>query len=149
MACTRFHNDPARIRKQNEIYTYQSRYTLDAPGPGVNSPFVEDPHIRLTKWGANNCSQSTDIESDLRGIGPGKQLSHNTANYRDVMAPVSQKQYSSTPSFVEDTRISQPAWLLRDVEFNQWKNPQPAVVPITNTDFQDSISSYTRNNRFI
>lgn len=149
MACTRFHSDPARIRKQNEIYTYQSRYVLDTPGPGVECPFVEDPHIRLTKWGANNCDQSTDIESDLRGIGSSKRLSHNPPNYRDVMAPVVQKQYTSVQPYVEDTRMSQPAWLLRDVQTNQWNTPMPATVPRTNTDFRDSVATFSRNNRFM
>jgi len=149
MTDTRFHSDPVRIRKQNEILTYQSRYMLDTPGPGANVGFQEDPHIRLTKWGANNCSQSTDIESDLRNIGVHKRLSHNPSNYKDIAAPTNYQKYGSNISFVEDTRISNPAWLLRDIEYDQWKNPQPVTAPRPNLDFGFSTITYSRNHRFL
>ena len=66
MSFTRFHDDDARIKKQLQESTFAGRYQLNAPGPGENLPFIEDPHMRLEKWGANNRTNGVDLESDLK-----------------------------------------------------------------------------------
>ena len=68
MSFTRFHDDPARIKKQLEQTTFLGRYMLDCPGPGNNLPFWEDPQIRMQKWGANLRDNTVNLESDLFGM---------------------------------------------------------------------------------
>ena len=41
---------------------------MDVPGPGDNMDFNADPHIRITRWGANFRENMMDINSDLRGL---------------------------------------------------------------------------------
>ena len=47
MAFTRFHDDPARIRKALEESTYAERYFLNTPGVagGANMPLQSDPQL--------------------------------------------------------------------------------------------------------
>jgi len=47
MSFTRFHDDPARIRKHVEDSTYAERYHLNTPGNGSEMPLQMDPQIRL------------------------------------------------------------------------------------------------------
>ena len=68
MASTRFNSDSSRVNKQLQESTGLFRYQLNAPGPGIDTPYFEDPHIRVQKWAANLGSNTTDLESDLRGI---------------------------------------------------------------------------------
>ena len=69
MSFTRFHDDPQRIKKYLQESTDQGRYMLDVPGNGPNPCFMEDPFIRLQKWGANLHSNTVNIESALIGVG--------------------------------------------------------------------------------
>ena len=68
MACSRYNNDYNRIEKRNAISTFAGRYALDVHGPGENMCFNADPHIRISKWGANFHNNMMDINSDLRGL---------------------------------------------------------------------------------
>lgn len=158
MADTRFNNDDVRVRKQNEILTYNGRYQLETPGPGSDLPYQEDPHIRLTKWGANACNNSTNIESDLRGLSTSKRemngavygaksLSHQTPDYRSIAAPQERASFGTAAAWVEDTRSTQPAWMYRELEFSQWNAPLCYAVPPANVDFNGS-GEYSRNARF-
>jgi len=51
MAFTRFHDDPARIKKQLQQQTDQERWYLDVPGNGENPCFILDPQIIPQKMG--------------------------------------------------------------------------------------------------
>jgi len=68
MSFTRFHDDPCRIKKQLQQTTDPGRYMLDAPGNGINPCFMEDPFIRMQKWGANLQTNTINVESALLGI---------------------------------------------------------------------------------
>ena len=50
MSFTRFHDDKYRIKKQVEESIYAGDYFINAPGPCVDLPYMEDPQIRLQKW---------------------------------------------------------------------------------------------------
>jgi hypothetical protein len=71
----RFHDDPAR-KKQTEISSFQCKYFLETPGPGMNPAFCEDPFIRLQSWGANLQTDTVNLESDFRGLT--RKLSETT-----------------------------------------------------------------------
>jgi hypothetical protein len=68
MAFTRFHDDPCRIKKRLQESTDQGRYILDVPGNGSTPYYIDDPHLRLQKWGGNLMTDSINIENDLKGL---------------------------------------------------------------------------------
>ena len=94
MSFTRFHDDPYRIQKQLEESTHTGRYQLDTPGQGINLPFMEDPHIRLQKWGSNLRTNTTAIESDLRGLT--RKLNNDLTKMWDPRVPSSNSPYSES-----------------------------------------------------
>lgn len=125
MAFTRFHDDPARIKKQLEESTFLGRYQLNRPGPGMDLPFVEDPHIRLQQWGANLHKNTVDFESDLRGLTrtlTRDHIEHNHYKGQEI-TPTYPQHYASAKPFVEESRSSHPAWMYRDLEQSQWETP--------------------------
>jgi hypothetical protein len=111
MSLTRFNDDDARIEKRLEESQAVGLYQLNAPGPGPQTPFVEDVHIRLQKWGANLRNNTVEMESDFRNMN--NRLSKN------------------------ETRASLPAWTFRDMEVHRWEYPLHDVqknteIPFTN-----------------
>jgi len=122
MAFTRFHDDPVRIMKSLEQSTFAGRYMLDTPGPGLNMPYMEDPQIRIHTWGANMWTNSTNLESELRGLG--RPLTHNPKTYEDAKIhqgrPIA---YPVSNIHVEDSRYSHPVCMYRDIEIPRWETP--------------------------
>lgn len=118
MSFTRFHDDPTRIRKQLQQSSGLCRYQLDAPGPGIATPFIEDPQIRLQKWGANLKTNTINLESDLRGIG--HTLSVDDKDYSSQTPYTTNKIYGSSVEFVDESRATHPAWMYRDLEHSRW-----------------------------
>lgn len=123
MSFTRFRDDPGRMAKSLEQMTFAGRYALDCPGPGVYAPFMADPQIRAQRWGANLRTDSTNLESELFGLGA--PLNHNyDRTYQDTR--LSQGMPMSFPVsdvHVEESRASHPAFLYRDLEQPRWEAP--------------------------
>ena len=147
MAFTRFHDDSSRIIKELDIATYSGRYALNVPGNGTNPVYMQDPHIRLQKWGGNAMTMATDIENNLRGLT--RNLNRDTADnlYRGG-------KYTSTPagshtlssgatvnSYTDQSRATHPAWMLRDTQ--QYRPAFPMFDPQENTciPFQNNLST--------
>jgi hypothetical protein len=124
MSLTRFNDDAARIKKKLQEMTGVSDYQLNAPGPGVDMPFFEDPQIRLQKWGANLRDNTTNLESDLIGIN--RKATKKTVEYGAMTPSTSANRYSSSAAFVDETRASNPAWTLRDLEHTRWSQVEAA-----------------------
>jgi len=130
MAFTRFNYDESRTRKLLQESTGPGRYILNKPGVGANPHYFEDPHIRLTEWGANLRKSKTgsaiDISSDLQNRTrrltkyctpkqfPFSGVTKSTENY---------KSYATQKSFTDETRASDPAWMYRDLEQTRWEYP--------------------------
>ena len=116
MSNTRFNNDNCRIEKQLEIMTNPGRYMLDVPGnDGAYPAYVEDPMIRIQKWGANFRTNGIDIESELKGIlNPlGKdciKTDKKTVSSAAIQYPNCSKLTTGQP------RASMPAWTTREIE---------------------------------
>ena len=127
MAFTRFHDDPARIQKQLDETTFIGRYQINTPGPGIQLPFLEDPNIRLQKWGANLRDNTVQFESELFGLTrPLNRDSVELNVYQQNKTPMSinpSSYYSSENPFVEESRASHPAWMYRDLEQSKWETP--------------------------
>jgi len=124
MSFTRFHDDPARIQKQLQETTALGRYMLDTPGPGVGLPFYEDPQMRLQHWGANLCTNTVNLESDMFGLT--RKFTHDLVDindYKQHAVPSTQKQYSSAQPMVEESRASHPAWAYKDLDHTRWETP--------------------------
>jgi hypothetical protein len=128
MSFTRFYDDPARIQKQLEQMTAIGKYQLNVPGNGSNMNYVEDPHIRLEKWGANLSNNSIDIENELRG--QNKKLDRDITMHNNI--PYKNRQYGTTKGSVNQSRATNPAWELRDKQQHRFNDlpfdPQAHVV---------------------
>jgi hypothetical protein len=124
MSFTRFHDDPARIKKQLEESTFTGRYRLDTPGNGMDLPFFEDPQLRLQGWGANFRNNSVNLESDLLGLTrPMNRDLVDVNDYKIHSVATSHPYYRSSQPFVEESRASHPAWMFRDLEHSRWETP--------------------------
>jgi hypothetical protein len=142
MSFTRFHDDPARIQKQLEESTFLGRYQLNRPGPGTEMPFFEDPNVRLQGWGANLHNNTTDFESELRGLN--RTLNHDLVqenNYKNHATPMYPRAYQSAQPFVEESRATHPAWMYRDLEQPKWE--QPLLDPQANLEkpFRENVQT--------
>lgn len=142
MSFTRFHDDPARIKYGLELSTYSGRYALDTPGPGVQLPYLEDPQIRMQKWGANLMTNPINIESDLRCLTRRLNRDHiELNNYMSTQVETSRNTYEKVLPFVDESRASHPAWMYRDLEQTRWE--VPFINPLVNVEkkFQNNIQT--------
>lgn len=124
MAFTRFHDDASRIKKQLEESTYTGRYMLDVPGQGLNLPYLEEPQVRLQKWGGNLRNNTINLESDLRGLT--RQLNRDNLEknqYKKYATSSSANYYSNQQPYIEESRSSHPAWMYKDLEQKRWEEP--------------------------
>lgn len=134
MSFTRFHDDPARIKKQLEISSYANRYYLNTPGQGVNLPFMADPQCRLQGWGANLQTNTVNLESDLLGLTRTLCRDNVDLNqYEMKKASSNQVSYRTENPYTDESRATHPAWMYRNTEYNRWEepllNPQAVFEP--------------------
>ena len=110
MASTRTNNDEARTLKRLQQSTDVGRWILNVPGNGIDIPFVEDPYIRIQKWGANLHSNTVNLESNLQG--------RNTILGPDLVQPrvaTYAIQYPSNTNLTTDqSRATMPAFTFRE-----------------------------------
>jgi hypothetical protein len=141
MAFTRFHDDPYRIRAQAQDSSFQGRYNLDVPGPGINLPFFEDPQLRIQKWGANLQTNTIGLENDLFGLTKKLNCDTMSSNYKNVAVPTSKLSYPVANPTVEESRATNPAWMYRDLEHPRWETPW--INPQANFEkkFHDNIQT--------
>ena len=121
MAFTRFHDDDCRIQKYLEETTNIGNYNINVPGNGLDVPFINDPQLRMQKWGANLSTNKVNIESDLRG--QTRQLNRDNIkdnNYINYLSnnnfynvgnyPINKEEITGQP------RATNPAWTLRELD---------------------------------
>jgi hypothetical protein len=125
MSFTRFHDDPARIKKQVEESSFSGKYYLNVAGPGNYVPFFEDPQFRLQKFGTNIRTNTINLESDLLGLT--RKINHNfldSKTYEDFAVSSRKVDFPVKQPIVEESRASHPAWMYRDLEQSNWSYPQ-------------------------
>jgi hypothetical protein len=147
MAFTRFNDDPLRIAKRLEELTFTAQYQLDMPGPGINMPYESDPNHRLQKWGANLKTNTINLESDLRGMT--RQLNRDNIENNDYKRHAVQTSdpmvsYPVANPYVEESRASHPAWMLRDMEQAATRWETPIVDPQAHLEKPFSFNIQTR-----
>ena len=139
MAFTRFHDDPSRIKKQLQQSTDPGRWIINVPGNGSDPCYIEDPFIRIQKWGGNLRTNTINLESDLLGVN--RNLSRDCLgkdNYNNFNVSSEQIQYPSCNNLTTgQSRTTNPAWWYRDKEQVDWYypplNPQENVcLPFLN-----------------
>ena len=128
MAFTRFHDDPVRIQKYLEETTNVGNYELNVPGNGDRPYFVDDPHVRMQKWGANLSQNATDLDSDLRGLT--RKLNRDTIkenNFVDYLNTNNLYYQNSYPTksgeVTEQPRVIMPAWTVRETDSHSQNIP--------------------------
>lgn len=141
MAFTRFHDDPYRIKKQIEESSGAGRYYLNTPGQGMDLPFIEDPQIRLQGWGANLRTNTVNLESDLFGMT--RQLNRDLVDYKSHSVTTSHIGYNDKKPFIEESRVTHPAWMYKDLEQSRWEapylNPLNGLEKVFNENIQTRI----------
>lgn len=129
MAFTRFHDDPCRIVKQLQESTGLGRYQLNVPGNGDQPCYMEDPFIRMQKWGGNLMTNTVNVESDLFGMTRSANRDYlNQNNYVKKAVQTESVAYPTCQPGTDQSRATHPAWLSRDLEQVNWYilplNPQ-------------------------
>jgi len=121
MAFTRFHDDPCRIQKYLEETTNVGNYNINVPGNGLKPVFINDPHLRMEKWGANLSQNAVALENDLRG--QTRKLNRDTIkenNYVDYLNNNNLYSQNSYPvheaEITHQPRATDPAWTLRELD---------------------------------
>ena len=136
MASTRFSYDECRTKKQLQQSTDPGRWILNVPGNGANPAYMEDPHIRIQKWGGNMMTNTVNLESELLGV--------NRKIGRDCLGEDTYSVSSNAVSYpkcntlsTEQSRAIAPAWTYRENQRENWQyplfNPQEnTCLPFTN-----------------
>ena len=142
MSFTRFHDDPCRINKQLQESTDPGRYMLNVPGNGDKPYYIEDPYIRIQGWGANLRTNTINLESNLMGLNQPLSRDCLKNNYSKTAVDSSPISYPSCcPSFVEQSRVTHPAWTYRDLEQTNWYYPQLNPQENVCFPFQNNLST--------
>jgi len=133
MSFTRFHDDPARIRKQVAESSFAERYYMNVPGVGLRMPFQDDTQIRMQKWGANLTTNTLNLESDLLGLTRKYTRDHIEANnYKTYSVQTHPFIYDNAAPTVLESRASHPAWTYKDLEQTRWETP--FLNPLVNAE---------------
>jgi len=135
MSFTRFYDDPCRIEKQLQESTGPGRYMLNVPGNGPKPCFMEDPFIRLQKWGGNLQTNTINLESELQGRT--KRLTRDSVPYNSNQVTSKKVEYPVCQPITNQSRVTHPAWLYKDLEQNNFSilplNPQEnTCIPFHN-----------------
>lgn len=143
MAFTRFKYDDCRTIKSLQQQTDPGKWILDVPGNGINPCFIEDPQIRIQKWGANLRTNTINLESDLMGVN--RKITKNDCIddvYTKFNVPNNAIHSDNCKAeFTQQSRAIAPAWMVRDLEQVDWY--YPPINPQINTclPFQNNLST--------
>jgi hypothetical protein len=104
---------------------------------------MEDPHIRIQKWGGNLRTNTINLESDLMGVN--RQISRDCLvkddykSYNVLNAPIEYPNCNNL--FTEESRAIAPAWMVRDKEQVDWYYPPLNPQENTCMPFQNNLST--------
>jgi hypothetical protein len=102
---------------------------------------MEDPQMRIQRWGANLMTDTTNLESDLFGIG--RKLNHNydRTYMDDTVSNATTVSFPSSSLHVDESRATHPAWMYKDLDHTRWE--VPFLNPQANLEkgFHDNINT--------
>jgi len=127
MALTRFFDDDCRIQKYLEESVNVGNYYINVPGNGPKPYFIDDPNLRMQKWGGNLSHNQLDLENDLRGqtrslnkdniyLNNYVNFLNNTNLFTKTDYPIYDKEITG------QSRVIYPAWTLRELNYLNTKN---------------------------
>lgn len=138
MASTRFSYDECRTKKQLQQSTDPGRWIMNVPGNGANPAYMEDPHIRIQKWGGNMMTNTVNLESELLGVNRRVGRDCLEDNYKKYSVSSNTVSYPKCNTLsTEQSRAIAPAWTYRENQRENWQyplfNPQEKTcLPFTN-----------------
>lgn len=145
MSFTRIHDDPERITQYLEQDYNINRYMLNVPGNGTKPYFIDDPYIRLQKFGGNISQNVVNVNSGLEGVA--RQLDSNCPNKPNPNNILIQDNFQQmnfpviSSTITHQPRATMPAWELRGLERTDWNylftNPQNHAEVL----FENNLSS--------
>jgi len=142
MAFTRYHDEPCRMEKQLQELTGPGRYVLNVPGQGESPCFMEDPHIRMEKWGANLMKNSINLESDLRGLTRKNNRDIVDQNRHTTRSAKGKKlSFPVSAACTDQSRATHPAWMFKDLEQTKWDYTHLDPRENTCLPFQNNLST--------
>lgn len=121
MAWTRYHDEPIRMAKRAQENRLMEQWILDVPGNGLRPYYIEDPHIRIQKWGGNLMTNTINLESELMGLGKVYTKCDANKNYEQLNTVTHPMQYPTyDKALTHDPRITHPAWALKGQQKEKW-----------------------------
>ena len=142
MAFTRYHDEPCRMEKQLQELTEPGRYILNVPGQGKSPHFMDDPHLRMQKWGANLMKNSINLESDLRGLTRKGNRDIVDQNQHTLNSAETKKlNYPVSTACTDQSRATHPAWTYKDLEQTKWDYTHLDPQENTCLPFQNNLST--------
>ena len=105
---------------------------LNVPGNGSKPLYMDDPFIRMQKWGGNLMTNTVNLESDLFGLTRNTNRDDIESNNHILNAVKSQRvSYERLDPITDQTRATHPAWTYRDLEQTHYSllplNPQENI----------------------
>ena len=103
---------------------------------------MDDPFIRMQKWGGNLMTNTVNLESDLFGLSRNTNRDDIQSNEYRINAVKGKKQeYQTVSPYTDQSRVTHPAWEYRDLE--QTKLAILPLDPQENTcfTFQNNLST--------
>ena len=88
---------------------------MDVPGNCGTTPYyIEDPYIRIQRWGANLMTNPVDVESQLKNIH--RPLQRDCYQSWKPINTSTQYYPSSSDLTTSQPRSEMPAWTVKDIE---------------------------------
>lgn len=103
---------------------YEIDYFLNTPGNGSELLYIDDPHIRLQKWGANLAENTLSMNKEFtqcgkeRTVNPFLGTSNNYSTFSNI--------------FTDNQRLINPAWNIRDKDETIRRLHYPILDPQEN-----------------
>ena len=111
---TRYNYDDIRYKKYLEESTGVGKYHMNVPGPAHNHKYINDPYFRLEKFGANDLTNSIDIDNEFKGLTRTLNRDCINVNKHDELKQCEQIVYSEKENVVDQSRATHPAWEVRN-----------------------------------
>lgn len=134
MAFTRVYDDQERQKHKIDQDHGSLNYLINVPGNGIHPFYIDDPHIRLQKFGGNISKNIIDLDSNLKGMNMdltkgGETKSGGRKGNNIINNNFNKNIYPNKFQAITDqSRTMNPAWTLRDLDKSNWaylpKNPQ-------------------------
>ncbi len=149
MSFTNIFYDKDRVSKNLNQNLENLQYMTQVPGNGTKPYFIDDPQIRLQKFGANISNNIVDLNSTLLGLN---KIQSNCNEMKDINTErggnnnlTKEFDIKNFPVYsyaiTDESRLMMPAWTLRDMENQNWINMTHQKLNNIEMKFSNNVSS--------